>query len=58
MFLFSFVSASVDVESFDVDSDYVPFEEIAGSVNLTIENEYYNEKIILSNDEEIELGFF
>lgn len=58
LFLFSFVSASVDVESFDVDSDYVPFEEIAGSVNLTIENEYYNEKIILSNDEEIELGFF
>ena len=36
LLLFSFVSASVDIESFEVVDEYVPFEKIEGSVNLSI----------------------
>ncbi|MBT6689885.1 hypothetical protein HN903_01000 [archaeon] len=58
LLLFSFVSASVDIESFEVVDEYVPFEKIEGSVNLSIEDEDYNEDIELSEGDDIVLGAF
>lgn len=58
LFLISFVSASVDVNNYSVTSTYLPFDKIAGSVNLTVVDEDYNEVIVLSNGSEIVLGDF
>lgn len=53
-----FVLASVNVDNYDVKDSYVFLDEISGKVNLSIENEYYDENIVLSNNENIKLGDF
>ncbi len=53
-----FVSASVDVYSYDVVDSYVFSDEISGEVNLTISNEDYSGEIIFSNGGRIGLADF
>lgn len=58
LFLIGFVSASVDVDVYDVRSNYTLFDNIDGSVNLSFSGESYDEGIILSNGSEVELSDF
>jgi len=60
LFLFSltFVFASIEVSDSEIKNEYLPFEEIEGVVNLTIEGEGYSEVIVLSDERELELGVF
>ena len=58
LFLLAFVSASVDVDGYDVRSEYVFFDEIEGEVNLSIVDEKYDEGIVLSDGSEVLLGDF
>jgi len=57
LFLFSFVSASVDVHNYTIDDSYSLSEKVKGEINLTIEGEDYDE-VISFGDEEIGLGVF
>lgn len=57
LFLCSFVSASVDVHNYTMEDDYFLYENVKGEINLTIEDEVYNERIF-SGNQEIELDVF
>jgi len=57
LLLCSFVSASVDIHNSTVEGDYFLSETFKGSINLTIEEEAYDEEII-SGSQRIELGDF
>lgn len=58
LFLLGFVSASVDIDGYDVKKEYSFSEEIKGAVNLTIEGEFYDEMIEVSEGSDVELGEF
>jgi len=53
-----FVSASVDVHNYSVDTEYSPFEVLTGEINLTIEGEEYDGLITSNDNDEIGLGYF
>jgi PKD repeat protein len=57
LLLCSFVSASVDIHNSTVEGDYFLSETFKGTINLTIEDERYNEEIV-SENQRIELGDF
>jgi len=57
LLLCGFVSASVDIHNSTVESDYFLSEIFKGNINLTIEDESYNEEIV-SGSQRNELGDF
>jgi PKD repeat protein len=58
LFCFCLVSASVDVDSYEVVDAYVFSDKISGEVNLTIIDEDYSGEIIFSNGGRIGLANF
>ncbi|MCD4771107.1 PKD domain-containing protein [archaeon] len=57
LLLCGFVSASVDIHNSTVEGDYFLSEIFKGTINLTIEDERYDERIV-SGNQIIELGDF
>ncbi len=57
-FMFVFVSASVNVSSYDVKDKYTSFSNIVGTTNLSFSGENYDEGIVLTNGSQVGLGDF
>lgn len=54
----SFISASVEIHNYSVDSGYSPLETINGEINLTIVDESYDAKIVSNDGGSVGLGEF
>ncbi|MFH0808574.1 MAG: PKD domain-containing protein [archaeon] len=59
LFLIGFISASVEVHNYSVQTSYSPNDVVRGNINLTIVGEEYNKEIVSNNyGDKITLGNF
>lgn len=56
VFTFNFVMASVTVNSYNFTESYLPFEDIAGEMNLTIVGEEYDSLVTSNNGNSIKFS--